>query len=60
MFTTGTASREANLGHVLFGVICAIEGLETCIAVTKVFIKTNVNALQIIEQHDQNNGYKQV
>ena len=59
MSTTGTVSREANLGHVLFGVSCAIQSLEACIAVTKVFINLNVNVLQITEQHDQRNGYKQ-
>ena len=59
MSTTGTVSSEANLGHVLFGVSCAIQSLETCIAVAKVFINLNVNVLQITEQHDQNNVYKQ-
>ena len=59
MFTTGTVSREANLGHVLFGVSCAIQSLETCIAMTKVFINLNVNVLQIDEQHETRNGYKQ-
>ena len=55
----GTISSEANLGHVLFDVSCAIQSLETCIAVTKVFINLNVSVLQITEQHDQLNGYKQ-
>ena len=59
MSTTGTVSSETNLGHVLFGVSCAIQSLETCIAATKVFINLNVNVLQITEQHDQNNGYGQ-
>ena len=31
MFTIGTVSSEANLGHVLFGVSCAIQTLETCV-----------------------------
>ena len=56
MSTTKTVSREGTLGHVLFGVSCAIQTLETCIAVTKVFINLNVNVLRSTEQHDQNNG----
>ena len=50
MFTAGTVHREVNLGHVLFGVSCAIQTLETCIAVTKVFISLNVIVLRNIEQ----------
>ena len=49
MSATGTVSREAKLGQVLFGVRCAIQTPETCIAVTKVFINLNVNVLQITE-----------
>ena len=59
MSTTGTVSREVNLGHVLFGVSCAIQTLETCIAVTKGFINLNVNVLRRTEQHDQHNGCNQ-
>ena len=51
-FTAGTVSREVNSG---FGVCCAIQTLETCIDMIKIFLNLNVIVLRSTEQHDQSN-----